>query len=79
MVKAMPSSPAASSVASRRAGSLSGAPRCAARSSRSDSSIIPCEGATVLSAASSRFEIAPALACGNSPVSLTTSSHIARR
>ena len=41
MVKGMASSPAASRVASRRAGALSGAPRCAASPSASDSSIIP--------------------------------------
>ena len=53
VVKGMASSPAASSVASRRAGSLSGAPRCASRSSASDSSIIPWLADTGRSVASS--------------------------
>ena len=47
MVNGIASSPAASSVASRRSGVLSGAPRWAARSGRSDSTIIPWDGATV--------------------------------
>ncbi len=41
VVKGMASSPASSSVARRRAGTLSGAPRCAARPSARDSSIMP--------------------------------------
>ena len=45
-MKGMRSSPAASSVASRRSGVLSGAPRWQSRSSRSDSIIIPWLGAT---------------------------------
>ena len=46
VVKGMASSPAASRVASRRSGVLSGAPRWQSRSGLSDSSIIPCDGAT---------------------------------
>ena len=41
VVKGMDRRPAASSVATRRSGVLSGDPRWAARSARSDSSIIP--------------------------------------
>ena len=54
VVKGIASSPAASSVARRRAGALSGAPRCAARPSASDSSIIPWLAVTGRSVASSR-------------------------
>ena len=50
VVKGMASSPAASRVARRRAGSLSGAPRWAARPSASDSSIIPWLAETVAQA-----------------------------
>ena len=49
------------------------------QSGRKDSIIIPWEGATDRSDASSSAEIAPALACGSSPVSVSTRSHIARR
>ncbi len=75
VVKGMASSPAASSVASRRAGSLSGALRWAARSPRSDSSIIPWLADTRRRRASSSGKSAPALAWGSSPVSSTTSRH----
>ena len=68
----MPSSPAASRVASRRSGVLSGAPRWQARSGLSDSSIIPCDAATGRSRASSADDRAPALAWGRSPVSAST-------
>ena len=75
VVNGMASSPAASSVASRRAGSLSGAPRCAASPSASDSSIIPWLAVTSRSRASSSGKSAPALAWGSSPVSSTTRRH----
>jgi hypothetical protein len=55
-------------VASRRSGCLSGAPRCAARSGRNDSIIIPWLAVTSRIAASSSRCNAPALACGSNPV-----------
>ncbi len=73
------SSPAASSVARRRAGSLSGAPRWQARSPRIDSIIIPWLTDTGRSRASSSSVSAPALACGSRPVSSTTIWHMAAR
>ena len=79
MVKGMPSRPAGSRVASRRAGVLSGAPRWAARSSRRVSIIIPWLALTVRSWASSSGKRAPALAWGSSPVSSSTRRHIAAR
>ncbi len=79
VVNGIASSPAASSVARRREGSLSGAPRCAARPSASDSSIMPWLAVTGRSAASSSAYNAPVLACGSSPVSVTTSLHISAR
>ena len=79
MVKGIASSPAHSSVASRRSGVLSGAPRWAARSGRSDSTIIPWDGATARSRASSSREIAPAFAWGSSPVSSSTRPATATR
>ena len=79
MVNGMPSSPAHSRVASRRSGVLSGAPRCAARSGRSDSIIIPCDGATVRSLARSSRETAPAFAWGSRPVSSSTRPATATR
>ena len=79
VVKGMDSSPAASSVASRRAGALSGACRCAASAGSSDSSIIPWLAEASRRSASSSGNSAPALACGSSPVSSTTSRHIAAR
>ena len=53
VVKGMPSSPAASRVASRRSGVLSGAPRWQSRPALSVSIIIPWEADTVRSRASS--------------------------
>ncbi len=79
MVKGIASRPAASSVASRRSGALSGAPRWAASAGLSDSSIIPWLADTPRSSASSGSDSAPALACGSSPVSSTTRRHIAAR
>ena len=79
MVKGMERSPAASRVASRRAGSLSGAPRWAASPSASDSIIIPWLADTGRRAASSSPDSAPALAWGSSPVSSTTNRHMAAR
>ena len=72
VVNGIASSPAQRSVASRRSGSLSGAPRCAARSGFSDSIIIPCDGDTRRSVARSSRPSAPAFACGSSPVSSST-------
>ena len=72
VVKGIASSPAASRVASRRSGVLSGAPRWAARSGRSDSIIIPWDGATVRRRASSSRATAPAFMCGSRPVSAST-------
>ncbi len=69
VVKGIDSSPAASSVAKRRAGALSGAPRCASRSSATDSIIMPWLGLTGRSGANSSACSAPALACGSRPVS----------
>ena len=40
---------------------------------------MPCETETPFSSSSSSREMAPALACGSSPVSSTTSLHIAAR
>ena len=79
VVKGMASSPAASSVASRRAGSLSGAPRCAASPSASDSTIIPWLAETSRRRASSSGKSAPALAWGRRPVSSRTRPHISAR
>ena len=53
VVNGIASSPAASRVARRRSGVLSGDPAWQSRSSRSVSSIMPWDGATVLSRASS--------------------------
>ena len=72
VVNGMASSPAASRVASRRSGVLSGDPRWQSRSA-SVSSIIPCEGAALRSRASSSGYSAPALAWGSSPVFSATS------
>ena len=70
VVNGMPRRPAASRVARRRSGSLSGAPWWAARSARSVSTIIPWLGATGRRAASSSSNRAPALAWGSRPVSV---------
>ena len=79
VVNGMESCPAASRVASRRAGCLSGAPRWQSRSSTRLSTIIPWDGETRRRAASSSKKRAPALACGSSPVSARTRSAIASR
>ena len=60
-------SPAASRVASRRSGVLSGEPRWAARSSRSVSIIMPWLAVTVRSAASSSGNRAPGVGVGQQP------------
>jgi len=72
-MKVIANSPAATSVAIRRCGVLSGEPRWQSRSPSSDSSIIPCDGATRRNKASSSGNNAPALAWGNRPVSSRTS------
>ena len=64
VVKGMASSPAKSRVARRRAGTLSGAPRWASRSSASDSSIMPWLAATGRSVASSPASSAPGVGVG---------------
>ena len=79
VVKGMPSSPAASRVASRRSGVLSGAPRWQSRPALSVSIIIPCDADTARSRASSAAGRAPALAWGSRPVSASTSPHMATR
>ena len=79
VVNGMASSPAASRVASRRSGALSGAPRWQSSSATRDSSIIPWEGDTVRSDLSSSNDSAPALAWGSSPVSSRTSRAMAAR
>ena len=71
-VNGMASSPDMHRVSIRRCGSLSGAPRWHSKSSRNDSSIIPCDGDTRRNIASSSSYNAPALACGRSPVSVRT-------
>ena len=83
VVNGMASSPAASRVASRRAGSLVGqrawGPPGSCRRSDSDSSIIPWEALTPRRAASSSGPRAPALAWGSSPVSVRTSRQLSAR
>ena len=79
VVNGMASSPAASSVARRRAGTLSGAPRWAASPSSSDSIIMPWDGLTARRRARSPGDSAPALAWGSRPVSSSTSAHMATR
>ncbi len=83
VVKGIWSSPAASRVASRRAGSLVSQWKCgpprSSRRSESDSSIMPWLAVTGRSLASSSDDSAPALACGSSPVSATTSRHASAR
>ncbi len=70
--------PAASSVASRTAGTLSGEPKCGPprRESRSDavSSMMPCETDTLRRRVSQASSITPGLRCGNRPVSFSTSA-----
>ncbi len=79
VVKAISNAPAASKVANRRTGVLSGAPRWHSRSPRSDSIIIPCDAETARSAARSPEDRAPALAWGSNPVSSRTRRHMATR
>ena len=83
VVNGMASSPAASRVASRRAGSLVwqrawGPPGWWSRSD-SDSSIMPWLALTFRRAASSSGSRAPALAWGSSPVSDSTSRQLSAR
>ena len=70
--------PAASSVASRTAGTLSGEPKCGPprRESRSDavSSMMPCDTDTLRRRVSQASSITPGLRCGNRPVSFSTSA-----
>ncbi len=77
------SSPASAIVSSRRAGTLSGEPKCGPprSDSRSDdvSSMIPCDTETPRSSASSSRVMTPGFACGRSPVSARTSSHMRAR
>ena len=80
VVNGMASSPAASSVARRRSGVLSGEPRWQSRSALSDSIIIPWLGRDRPQRARARRRCsAPALAWGSSPVSSSTSRHMAAR
>ena len=77
------SRPASSSTRSRTAGSLSGEPKCAPDFSVNSavdvvSSIIPMDGATGRSRASSCQLITPGLRCGSRPVSSSTRIAIAR-
>ena len=82
-VNGTPARPAASIAASRTAGSLSGQPWCGPPGSQSraatDSSIIPCETLTFRSRRDSSSDSTPALTWGSSPVSASTSAHIAAR
>ncbi len=72
------SAPAASMVASRAAGSLSGEPKCGPprRDSRSDvvSSIVPIESEYGRSARTSSRVSTPGFRCGSRPVSSSTAS-----
>ena len=74
VVNGMFSSPAHCNVSRRRCGSLSGAPRWHSKSSRNDSSIIPCDGDTLRNMANSSLYNAPAFACGSNPVSFSTNA-----
>ena len=71
-------SPAASSVASRRSGFLSGEAQCAISRPSSlpdtSSSMIPCDTETLRNSRRSSPVSTPGLAWGNSPVSFSTSS-----
>ena len=69
LVNGMRSSPAASIVASRRAGCLVGEPACTVSISRSeiDSSISPCEAVTSRSRARSARLRTPRFVCGSMP------------
>ncbi len=77
MVKGTASSPAARSVCRRRAGNLSGDPKCgpprAARRSLEVSSISPMDTETLRKRARSPRVITPGFRCGRSPVWASTS------
>ena len=79
VVKGMASSPAASRVASRRSGVLSGAPRWQARSGSSDSSIIPWLADTARRRARSSGRGRRRWRGGAGPVSSRTRAHTATR
>ena len=79
VVNGICNSPAKLSVAKRRSGSLSGAPRWQAKSWRNVSTIIPWLGEKGRKLASSSLLNAPALAWGSNPVSSSTNLHIATR
>ncbi len=83
MVNGTAARPAASNVARRRSGVLSGAPACgppgSPRRAASVSIIIPCDGDTARSRSSSAWVSAPALAWGSSPVSVSTAAEAAIR
>ena len=76
-------SPAAFKVASRSAGTLSGAPKCGPPRSPSRSAVLssmmPIETEALRSFARSAASIRPGLKCGSRPVSLKTSAPIAAR
>ena len=76
MVNGTAASPASRSVSSRRAGSLSGEPKCgpprADSRSADDSSMIPCDALTLRSRARSDASITPGFTCGRRPVSSST-------
>ena len=78
VVKGTRARPAASKVASRTAGTLSGEPKCGPPrcDSRSDavSSMMPCDTDTLRRRASHASSITPGLRCGSSPVSFSTSA-----
>ncbi len=76
-------SPAAAIAASRRAGVLSGEPKCgpprADSRSAALSSMIPCDTETARSRSVSSRLMTPGLRCGRSPVSFSTSAAISAR
>ena len=71
-----PAAPAASSVANRAAGNLSGEPKCGpprpARRSETDSNINPIDADTGRNARTSASVNTPGFRCGNKPVSSNT-------
>ncbi len=84
VVNGIDSRPASVSVRSRTAGSLSGEPKCAPpgwdhRRLAVVSSIMPMDGATGLSRASSVQLSTPGFRCGSNPVSSSTAMAAARR
>jgi hypothetical protein len=83
VVNGMDSRPASSIVRSRRAGTLSGEPKCGPPfpDSRSEevSSMIPIEALTCFSRAMSSQLITPGLRCGSRPVCSITRIATARR